>query len=258
MINVIKEHMESIFEKGTREDGRKFDAYRKITVEYGISPKSAEGSAKVTIGDTIVVAGIKLEVGTPFPDTPDEGALMVNAELLPLSNPKFEMGPPTIDSIELSRVTDRVIRESRFVDFNKLCIKKGEKCWMIMVDIYPLNDAGNLFDAAALAALAALKDAKYPEFDGEKVDYSKRTNKSLPLGKLPMACTIMKIGNTLFVDPTPAEEEVIDSRLTIGLLDDDRVCSMQKGGEEGLTIEEVDKMVELAIKKAKELRNALK
>ncbi len=47
-----------------------------------------------------------------------------------------------------------------------------------MIDIYPLNDAGNLWDAGALAALAALKDAKYPEFDGEKVDYSKKTKKT--------------------------------------------------------------------------------
>jgi len=258
MTDIIKEHMLSNFEKGVRFDGRKFDEYRKVSVEYGVSAKSAEGSAMVTIGDTVVVAGVKLEVGTPFPDTPDQGALMVNAELLPLSSPKFEAGPPSIYSIELSRVIDRAVRESHYVDFEKLCIKKAEKCWIVMIDIYPLNDAGNLWDAAALAALAALKDAKYPEFDGEKIDYSKKTKTSLPLTHMPISITVMKIGNKIIIDPTTAEEEVIDSRLTVGISEEGEVCSMQKGGNQGLTIEEIDTMVELVIKKAKELRSVFK
>src|SRR3989338_5346357 len=164
MIRVVRDHIRSLAEKGAREDGRDFLEYRKpIKIEYGVSSKSAEGSARVTIGDTEVVAGVKLEVGEPFPDTPDEGVLMVGAELLPLSNPEFESGPPSIDSIELARIIDRGIRESKCIDFSKLCIKKGEKVWMVFIDIYPINDSGNLFDAASLAALAALKDAKFPE-----------------------------------------------------------------------------------------------
>lgn len=258
MITVNREHIISFFDKGFREDSRKFEEYRKITVEYGISSKSAEGSAKVTIGDTVVVAGVKLDVGTPYPDSPDEGALMVNAELLPLSSPEFEPGPPSIDSIEISRVTDRVIRESKCIDFKKLCIEKGEKCWMILIDIYPLNNDGNLFDAAALAALAALKDTKFPEFDGKKIDYSKKTNKSLPLLHIPVSCTVRKIGNSIFVDPLPSEELVTEVRLTVGVMEDGKLCSMQKGDDLGLTIDEVDKMVELAIKKSKELRGMLK
>lgn len=123
---ISRDYIESLVAKHTRVDGRAFDAYRNIEIEYGVSSKSAEGSARVKIGDTEVVAGVKLEVGSPFSDKPDEGSIMVNVELLPLSSPLFEAGPPSIDAIELSRVTDRGIRESKAIDFKKLCIVEGE------------------------------------------------------------------------------------------------------------------------------------
>ena len=67
--------------KGLRLDERKLDQFRKLKIETGVT-KSAEGSARVTLGDTIVLAGVKLEIGKPYPDTPDQGGLMVGAELL--------------------------------------------------------------------------------------------------------------------------------------------------------------------------------
>src|SRR3989339_530262 len=116
-----KDYIISIAKKGVREDGRAFEEYRQpVKVEYAISGKAAEGSAKVTIGDTVVIAGVKLEVGKPYPDTQDQGTLMVNAEFTPLASPEFEPGPPSIDSIELARVVDRGIRESHVIDFHKL------------------------------------------------------------------------------------------------------------------------------------------
>jgi len=90
-----------------------------------------------------VFAGVKLEIGTPYPDTPDEGGLMINTELIPLSNPEFESGPPGIQAIELSRVVDRGIRESKAIDMKKLCIEPKEKVWTVIVDIIPINDEGN-------------------------------------------------------------------------------------------------------------------
>ena len=144
---VSKEYMESIIDQNKRIDGRKFDEYRKIEVEYGISPKSAEGSARVKIGDTEVLAGIKMELGTPFSDKPDEGSIMVNVELIPMASSLFESGPPSINAIELARVTDRGIRESKALDFKKLCVREGEKVWLVFIDIYPINADGNLFDA---------------------------------------------------------------------------------------------------------------
>jgi exosome complex component RRP42 len=38
---------------------------------------------------------------------------MVGCELLPISHPSIESGPPGIDAIEIGRVIDRGIRESK-------------------------------------------------------------------------------------------------------------------------------------------------
>lgn len=261
MVNALKEYVESLISHNAREDFRGLLDYRKpITIEYGISSKSAEGSARVKIGDTEVVAGVKLAVGTPYPDTPDEGALMVDVELIPLSNPEFESGPPNIDAVELARVIDRGIRESHVIDVGKLCIKKGEKVWMVFIDIYPLNDDGNLFDAGFLAAMAALKHAVFPEFDAKTgvPDYSKKTTKKLPLTCSPIEVTVYKIKDKLLIDPTLNESKSYDSRLTVASLDDKTICALQKGGSVALTVADTCQMIDIALEKARFLRGLLK
>ena len=253
----LRSHIISLLNAGTRLDGRKLTDYRKpIEVEYGVI-KTAEGSARVKLGETEVIVGVKLEVGEPYPDTPNEGTIIVGAELLPLSNPEFELGPPGIQAIELARVVDRGIRESKALDFKKLCITKGEKIWMVIIDICPINDAGNLFDASSIAALAALKNTVYPKFDGEKVDYKEKTGKKIELERLPIAVTVIKIGDMLIIDPDIEEEKVIDARLTVSSMEDGTLCALQKGGDSPLTAEEISKMLDIGIEKGKELRKYL-
>lgn len=252
-------YVNSLISKDTRADGRKLDEYRNIEIEYGISPKSADGSARVKIGETEVVAGVKLDLGTPYPDKPNEGTIMVNVELSPLASSKFESGPPSINSIELARVTDRGIRECHAIDFKKLCITEGEKIWMVFIDIYPINAAGNLFDAAALAAMAALKDAKFPTLteDG-KVDYKTKTDKGLAMNKTPVSCTVWKIQDKFVVDPSEDEEEAATARLTVVMTEKNNVCAMQKGKDEILTEKDLKSIVDLAEIKTQELRKHLK
>lgn len=252
-----KKHVLRALNTNTRYDGRKNDEYRAITIEYNVS-QTAEGSAMVTIGNTQIIAGVKLSVEAPFPDTPDEGVLMVDAQLLPLASAEFESGPPGIDSIELARVTDRGLRESKCMDLNSLVIKKGEKVWNVVVDICTVNADGNLFDASALAAVAALKQAVFPELTSEKnPDYKKKTTKTLSLQKVPIAVTVWKVGQILVVDPSRVEEQAFESRLTITTLEDGTICALQKGGSGTITHEDVQKMIELALAKAQELRNLL-
>ena len=253
----LRSHIISLLNAGTRLDGRKLTDYRKpIEVEHNII-KTAEGSARVKIGETEVIVGIKMDVGEPYPDTPNEGTIIVGAELLPLSNPEFELGPPGIQAIELARVVDRGIRESKAIDFKKLCIEKGEKVWTVIIDICPLNDAGNLFDASSLAALAALNVTKYPSFDGEKIDYKQKTDKKLQLEKMPIAVTVIKIGDKFIIDPDTEEEKTIDARLTVSSIEDGTLCALQKGGDFPLTTEDIDKMLDIGIEKGKELRKCL-
>jgi exosome complex component RRP42 len=257
MFKELRSHILGLLNEQTRLDGRKPTEYRgPISVETGVI-KTAEGSARVKIGETEVLIGVKLEVGKPYPDTPEEGTIIVGAELLPLSNPEYEMGPPGIKAVELARVVDRGIRESKAVDFRKLCITKGEKIWMIVIDICPINDAGNLFDAASLGALAALKNTKFPVFNGEKVEYKQKTDKHIELEKAPIGVTVYKIGHTFIVDPDIEEERVIDARLTVSSMENGELCALQKGGNSPLSMEDIDQMLDIGIEKAKELREYL-
>ena len=258
MNDSIRNHLISGFDTEIRNDGRKLMEYRQITIEYGVS-KTAEGSAKVKIGDTEVIAGVKLSVEAPYPDTPDVGSLMIGVELLPISNENYEPGPPSIDSIELARVTDRGIRESGAIDVKKLCIKEGEKVWVVSVDICTINDDGNLFDAVSLAAIAALKDAKFPKYDEEKemVDYTEKTDESVPLTNIPIGVTVIKIGEHFIVDPNKEEESLIDARLTVTMDENNVISAMQKGGESPISEEDVSKMIDIAMEKSKELRKYL-
>ena len=70
---------------GNRIDGRKFDEPRKLTIDTNVVPK-AEGSARARLGDTEVVAGVKVQVEKPFPDTGDKGMLICTAEILPIAH----------------------------------------------------------------------------------------------------------------------------------------------------------------------------
>lgn len=241
----MKSHLLNTLSKGIRYDGRKLLQYRDLSIE--LNPiRSAEGSARVKIGKTDVIAGVKLAIEKPYPDTPDKGNLMVNVELRPLSNPQFEVGPPGDQAVELARIIDKCIRESESIDTKKLCITKGEKVWSVMIDICPINDDGNLFDAAAFASVAALKTARLPKVEGETVDYLTKTKTPLPLNTEPISITVLKIGQHLLIDPLPEEEPHTDARLTVAFTEKGVICSLQKGGEMPLTSNEIKEMVKTA------------
>ena len=125
---IKRDYICKLAQQGKRVDGRKFDEYRKIEIETNVV-KKAEGSAKVKIGNTQVLAGIKMDVGEPYLDSPESGVLTTAAELIPMASPDFESGPPQADAIELARVVDRGVRESEVVELDKLCIEPGENAY---------------------------------------------------------------------------------------------------------------------------------
>lgn len=244
---VTGDRIREYLEKGKRFDERKPEEFREIFIETGVS-KKAEGSARVKIGKTEVIVGVKMDVTEPYADSADKGNLMVNSELLPLSSERFESGPPKFPSIEIGRLTDRTIRESKFIEMEKLCIKEGEKVWAVFIDVYSLNDDGNLIDAAEIGAVAALKDAKIPKYDeeAERVVYGEWTDKKIPLSKdIPIAITAHKIGNAWLVDPTLEEEDLSEARVTIGASPEGTISSMQKGEAKEISIEEFEKVIDM-------------
>ena len=247
--SVKRDYIVDLARQDKRIDGRTLDQYREISVEVG-TIKSAQGSARVKLGNTQVLVGVKLERGEPYPDTPNAGVLMVNAELLPLASPTFEPGPPDENAIELARVVDRGIRESNAIDLEKLVITPGEEVWMVFIDINVLDHDGNLIDASALASIAALWNTKPPESEVW-------TLPEFPILKKPIPVTFAKIGEKLMVDPCLDEENVMDTRLTITTTEEGDICAIQKGGAGPLTLEDIERARELACAKAPELRKHL-
>ena len=247
---LTKEKLKQLFSEGKRFDGRKLEEFRDLKIEYNVSNK-AEGSARVILGKTEVIVGVKMQIGAPYPDSPDKGNLMVSGDLLPLASPRYESGPPGFNAIELPRLVDRAIRECGMIDFEKLVVEKGEKVWTIIIDIYPINDDGNIIDAASIGAVAALKDAVFPELDEDgKINYDKKTTTKLPLSKeiAPISFSFFKLGDNLILDPTREEEEACETRITFGISNWNgqyMLNSCQKKNEATLTHDEISKMMDI-------------
>jgi exosome complex component RRP42 len=245
-------------DSGKRLDGRSLTDMREFKIEQGYIEK-AEGSAKVHLGKTEILVGIKVETGEPFPDTPNEGVMTVNAELVPLASPTYEPGPPDETSIELARIVDRGIRESKAIDTAKLCIEPGKKVFVVFVDVYVLNYDGNLIDAAALAAVSALMNAKMPNYEVKEGEVKTKQGYSpLPMKSHPVTITIGKMGDKLLVDPGQEEEQVMDARITMAINDEGNICAIQKGLSGYFTPQQLIEASKLAREKAADLRKKLK
>lgn len=253
----------NIISRGYHIDKRPVTSYRPIEIVYGVAPK-AEGSALVRLGNTQILAGVKLEVGQPYPDTLDEGAIVVNAEYIPAASPTFEPGPPDENAIELARIIDRSIRESKAIPLDKLCIIPGKKVWIVWLDIYILDYDGNIVDASMLASMAALSNTYIPYF--EIVDQHTgivKVNKDqkvspLPINKYVVTVTTYKIGDVLVIDPTAEEESLAQHRIAVSIDEEKRIVGLQKMGLGALTEKELDEIISLSMSKAEELITILK
>ena len=289
---IKKDYITKLAEQGKRVDGRTFEQYRTIEIETKVVNK-AEGSARIKIGNTQVLVGIKMDLGEPFPDTPDCGVLSTAAEFVPLASPDFESGPPRENAIELARVVDRGVRESEVVDIKKLVITPGEKVWIVFIDIHILDYDGNLFDAASLGALAALSTTKIPVirflesgglekkdleawYNGTSIEEIKEfaaspgideliasKNKGslkdipLPMIEPPISCTAIKINDYVMFDASLDEELIADARLTVATDHKGDIRAMQKGLSGSFSREEIQKVIKGALDNGQEIRKQL-
>ncbi len=251
--NVISEikrdYIQKLLSQGSRIDGRGQYEFRKIEIIKNFIPR-ADGSALVRLGNTQVLVGVKIETGEPFPDTPNTGVLSTNAELVPLASPTFEAGPPGEEAIELARVVDRGIRESKAIDLEKLVIKEGELVWIVFVDIHVLDYDGNLFDASALGSIVALKNSIVPA-----QRFGQGENFPLPVRHYPATTTFVKIGDRIVLDPNLDEENIAHSRITITTNEEGKINAIQKGLEGTFTREEILETIKMSIESGKYLRN---
>lgn len=249
----------ALLKEGQRIDGRALDEPRPLTIDTKVIPK-AEGSARVRLGDTEVVCGVKVQPDKPFPDLGDRGIFICTAEILPLADPNVEPGPPGEDVIELARVVDRGIRESGMIDLTKLVLQKDKSVIGLFVDNSVTDYDGNLFDACSYASVASIITCKIPKYE-IKDDIPVLVDSEVmepPITTLPVSVTMGKIGDYIIVDPNADEWSCMDARITITTNSEGNICAIQKGGNDGFTQEQLIKCGQISIATGAKIREILK
>lgn len=254
-----KNQILELLKEEKRIDGRAFDEVRELTIDTGVIPK-AEGSARARLGDTEVVAGVKIQPERPFPDTGDQGMLICTAEILPIAHPNVETGPPSPPVVELARVTDRGIRESKMLDMKQLVLQKDKSVIGIFCDNAVTDHDGNLFDACSYATTAAINSCKIPKYemkDELPVKIENEFNEP-PISTLPVSVTMAKIDEHIIVDPNLDEWSIMDARITITTNSDGNVVALQKGGHDGFSKDELVKCADISVRVGSKIREIIK
>lgn len=240
--NNEKKFTEDCLIENLRVDGRAFDEFRELKIQFG----SDWGSCHVALGKTQVLAQVSCEVQVPKSTRPSEGILYVNLELSPLAAPQFEVGRPSDLSVQLNRLLEKCIKDSKAVDLESLCIKVNEKVWAFRVDCNVLNDEGNIVDAASIAALAALAHFRRPDVtcDGEEViihTYAQRDSIPTVIHHYPVCVSyaIFNNGDIILADPTLLEDQVSEAQLTIGLNSYKELCGFHLAGSAMMSPEQI-------------------
>ncbi|KAE8673737.1 Protein ECERIFERUM 7 [Hibiscus syriacus] len=246
-----------------RTDGRKPFEFRNIIINFD----REDGYAEVQLGQTRVMGIVTAKFVQPYQDRPNEGTLSIYTEFSPMADPSFEAGRPGESSVELGRIIDRGLRESRAVDTESLCIVAGKLVWAIRIDIHILDNGGNLVDAANMAALAALMTFRRPECslggedDQEVIIHPPEMRDPVPLivHHLPIAVTFGFFDESVVViDPTHNEEAVMAGRMIATVNANGDICAIQKAGGEGVSQRVIMQCLQLAATKAADITKQIK
>ncbi|KAL4076856.1 ribosomal protein S5 domain 2-type protein [Scleroderma yunnanense] len=242
--------------EGVRPDGRAPDEWRDVFINVG-SISTADGSALVRIGGTTIVCGVKAEIAEPELDTPGEGFLVPNIDLPAICSPKFKPGPPSEEAQVLSERLNTALISAQLLPLTTLCIAPGRSVWCLYVDATCINYDGNVFDAALLAMVAALRnttlpDATYNE-EAERTTCPSRTARHplvlnedkivvglsfgvVPTPSIPQGLDSAEgkdgphtLGPTLLIDPSAFEEPLLARVITVIIDSQGRIVGMEGG-----------------------------
>ena len=165
-----------------RQDGRSLTDFRPIQVEAGQTPQ-ADGSARVMLGSTEVVCGVKAEVEAY--QAPRVSCMAGNKEeeFMPWLPPTprvqaaIEFSPALLhehNAVELGMITSAVqemlsacfrLNSDHFgpLDVRQFIIVPFAKFWTLHVDVYVLSwSGGNVLDTVFAAVLAAIRNTRLP------------------------------------------------------------------------------------------------
>jgi len=247
--------------KGIRVDGRQAFDYRNIDIKFGLD----FGCCEVQLGDTKVLAQTSAEIVKPRETRPTEGELFLNIDLSPLASAAYEAGRMSDYGMEINRLVERCLKESRPIDVESLCIVAGERVWNIRVDVLLLNDSGNILDCCCIAAIASLSHFQRPDItiDGDDITIHSLTEKEpVPLNvhHAPICTTFGFVdnGDQIIVDPDEKEANVVSGKLIMAFNIHGEVCCAQMSGGVSLEYEQIMQCAKIASIKAIEINDLIK
>ncbi|KAL5071010.1 hypothetical protein RYX36_021897 [Vicia faba] len=253
-----------------RCDGRKRLTYRPINVETGVIPQ-ANGSARVRIGATEVIASVKAELGKPGMGQPDKGKVFIYIDCSSTAEPAFEGRGGEELSAELSTALHRCLLGAKSgagagIDRTSLVVVEGKICWDLYIDGLVVSSDGNLLDALGAAIKAALSNTGIPSVkvtpsasndEQPEVDVSDEEFLQFDTSGIPAIVTLTKVGRHYIVDATPEEESQMSSAVSISINRKGHVCGITKRGGAGLDPSVVLDMVSVAKHVSEQLMNKL-
>ncbi|PUZ44363.1 hypothetical protein GQ55_8G083700 [Panicum hallii var. hallii] len=254
--------------ESVRPDARRLSEARPTTVALG-AVSSAHGSALVRLGDTAMLASVKLEVMSPPAESSDEA---VEFHMPPICSPLVRPGRPADVAPVISKALEDVLMSSGMLNLKELCLISGKASWLAYLDIYCLNADGSLFDAALISAVAAFTHLEIPLVsvgdDGRvftvggnegktKFELVNREKRKLTLGDIPFSLTCALHKDSILADPTSEEESIIETYVTVVVDSSDRIVSIQKLGGTVTSMTAVKECISLAKERRRKLREIL-
>ncbi|XP_043263148.1 exosome complex component RRP42 [Colletes gigas] len=236
-----------------RNDGRKRCEYRSMEIETKLMPQT-HGSARLRIGNTDILVGIKVELDIPQADKPDEGKLEFFVDCSANATPAFEGKGGDDLATEISNTLVIAYQTRNAFDLKTLCILPHKKCWKIYVDVLILQCGGNLFDAVGVAVKSALYSTEIPKItaamlDGGEPDIQLSDDAydciKLDTSNYPVIVTLCKIGDNYIVDPTSEEEVCSASSIVMSVLPNGKISSIVKLGYGSIQLSTFNKMLKM-------------
>lgn len=242
-----KQFMHGGIAQDLRSDGRQRLQFRPISIQTGVIPQ-ANGSARVTLGATDVIASIKAELGKPAPLRPDKGKVVIFIDCSPTAAPMFEGRGGEELSSELSIGLQRCLLGGKSgagagMDLSSLVLVEGKICWDLYIDGLVISSDGNLLDALAAAIKVALSNTGIPKVsviveasaeDQLEVNVSDEEFLQFDTSGVPVIVTLTKVGRHYIADATSEEESQMSSAVSVSVNRHGRVCGVTKRGGAGL------------------------
>ncbi|BBN69516.1 3'-5'-exoribonuclease family protein [Prunus dulcis] len=275
-----------------RSDGRKRLTIRPIYVETGVISQ-ANGSARVRMGATDVIACVKAELGRPNALQPDKGKVIVNVDCSPTAAPMFEGRGGEELSAELSVALQRCLLGGKSgsgagIDLSSLVVVEGKICWDLYIDGLVVSSDGNLLDALGAAIKyyvakekssgmtyllkklmfpkAALSNTGIPKVnvaagasgdEQPEVDVSDEEFLQFDTSRVPVIVTLTKVGRHYIVDATSEEESQMCLAVSISMNRQGHICGLTKRGGAGLDPSIILDMISVAKTVSEQLINTL-